>query len=451
MPGSECCVVTNDLDELGSDVRSEELGGDLTVAGVAEDLADVVAQRGQDELVIGSRPQRSCGHLERVVELADLSTVGHVGQAQQATPDAVRSSALAVEPFHGVILGSASAPPSSWIREKLVSGCGAHRLRRDAAAGTGSGFRMRLTSAPWKVGWLAPLTVAAVLWSPGPGAAAGAAGARNSSAVASEEAGISGWKQVGSSVENTLGAGEGVATVQERGQRAGELYRGIQSVPPNLSAQGWTHIGDPDSLDGSVFDAYQGPSSGNSKMFLVTTPAGKSLEYVHTLVPGELYNNSFDAISPDGQWMIAGEWGTMRHLQIYPTPWLNHATSPDGGSLRLAGYIKLDHKVNDIQGCDFVTPVRLICASDDDSRTLFPNEKPLLEVTLPTSLHGTSVSGHVVDLGAIPQQSSCSGTFEAEGVDFDVATGILRVEIIQPAACILKTTVFEYKQVGHHR
>ena len=118
-------------------------------------------------------------------------------------------------------------------------------------------------------------------------------------------------------------------------------------------------------------------------MFLVTTPAGKTFEYTHTLVHGELYNNSFATVSPDAQWMVAGEWETMSHLQIYPTPLLNHKTSPDGGSLRLAGYIKLDHKVNDIQGCDFVTPRRLICASDDDSKTLFPNQKPLLEVTLP--------------------------------------------------------------------
>ena len=183
-------------------------------------------------------------------------------------------------------------------------------------------------------------------------------------------------------------------------------------------------------------------------MFLVTTPSGNSSEYLHTLVPGELYNNSFVAVSADTQWMLAGEWNTMNHLQIYPTPLLNHRTSPRGGSLHLAGSIKLDHKVNDIQGCDFVTPVRLICASDDDSQTLFPNEKPLLEIDLPTSLHGTSVKGHVVDLGAIPQESSCSGTFEAEGVDFDASTGILRVEVIQPGSCILKTTVFEYRRAG---
>ena len=253
---------------------------------------------------------------------------------------------------------------------------------------------------------------------------------------------------MGSYTENTLSAGEGVATVSRHGHKTYELYRGLASVPSNLKAEGWAHIGDPDSVNGYVFDAYQGPSSGTSKMFLVTTPSGQSLEYLHALVPGELYNNSFVAVSPDRQWMIAGEWGTMSHLQIYPTPLLNHKTSPHGGALRLDGYIKLDHKVNDIQGCDFVTTVRLVCASDDDSRTLFPDEKPLVEVDLSTALHGGSVKGHVVDLGSIPQESGCSGTFEAEGVDFDTSADILRVEIIQPGSCILKTTIFEYEVAG---
>jgi hypothetical protein len=148
--------------------------------------------------------------------------------------------------------------------------------------------------------------------------------------------------------------------------------------------------------------------------------------------------------------MVAGEWDTMSHLQIYPTPFLNHETPRHGGPLKLAGYIKLDHKVNDVQGCDFVTPTKLVCASDDDSQALFPNAKPLLEVDLPRPLNGASMKGHVVDLGSIPQQSSCSGTFEAEGVDFDASTGILRLEVIQPSSCILMTTVYEYKQAHHH-
>jgi hypothetical protein len=274
------------------------------------------------------------------------------------------------------------------------------------------------------------------------------AAAANHDRARGSQSGVTGWVAVGSSEQNTLFAGEGVTTVFASRRRTHELYRGLASIPSTLKAQGWAHIGDPDSLHGYVFDAYQGPSSGGSKMFLVTAPSGRTFEYVHRLVPGELYNNSFVTISPDSQWMVAGEWETMSHLQIYPTPLLNHRSPARGGSLRLAGYIKLDHKVNDVQGCDFVTPVRLICASDDDSRTLFRNAKPLVQIDLAAPLAGTSVRGHVVDLGSIPQESACSGTFEAEGVDFDTSTDVLRVEVIQPGSCILKTTIYEYRPAG---
>ncbi|MBR7828276.1 hypothetical protein KDK95_18320 [Actinospica sp. MGRD01-02] len=259
--------------------------------------------------------------------------------------------------------------------------------------------------------------------------------------------GVSGWTETGSSLQSTLTAGEGVATVDPAGGSPYVLYRGLGSVPVGLAAAGWTHVGDPDSASGYIIDAYQNSSSSsNEKMFQVTTPSGATYQYVHTLVPGELYNNSFDAISPDRQWMVSGEWGTMSHLQIYPTPLLNPTTSQDGGSLDLSGYIQLDHQVNDVQGCDFVTSTELICASDDSSETLFSNAKPLLEVDLSAALSGTSVTGHVVDLGSIPQESICSGTFEAEGVDYDPSTGILRVEIIQPSVCAVVTTVYQYKQ-----
>ena len=260
--------------------------------------------------------------------------------------------------------------------------------------------------------------------------------------------GIAGWRGVGSYDESSLTASEGVATVVPPGAASYLLYRGISSVPSNLAAEGWGHIGDPDSADGTIIDAYQGPASGPSKMFLVTTPSGSTAQYVHTLVPGEEYNNSFDTIAPGSQWMVAGEWDTMTHLQIYPTPSLNHHTSPQGGPLPLAGYIRLDHKVSYVQGCDFTSATTLICASDDDSRKLFANQKPLLEVVLPHALRGATVTGHVIDLGSIPQESTCTGTFEAEGVDYAVATGTLRVEIIQPGSCILHTTVYEYTRAG---
>jgi hypothetical protein len=239
-----------------------------------------------------------------------------------------------------------------------------------------------------------------------------------------------------------------VATVVPPEKISDLLYRGLTPVPKKLAAQGWGHIGDPDSTGGNIIDAYQGPGSGHSKMFLVTTPSGATSQNEHTLVSGELHNNSFDTIAPGAQCMVAGEWGTMGHLQIYPTPDLNHHTSPKGGQLSLAGYIKLDHRVNNIQGCDFTSKTALICTSDDDTRTLFSNQKPLLEIVLPHSRSGSTLTAHVIDLGSIPQKSSCTGTFEAEGVDYAVASGILRVEIIQPGSCIIHTTIYEHPHAG---
>jgi hypothetical protein len=308
---------------------------------------------------------------------------------------------------------------------------------------------MRQVTETRRIAWLfLQFACAVVLLGTGLSSPASAAAPTHDRAGTGSQRGVTGWAAVGRYDQNTLFAGEGVTTVFESRRRTHELYRGLASIPSTLKAQGWAHIGDPDSLHGYVFDAYQGPSSGDSKMFLVTTPSGKTFEYVHRLVPGELYNNSFVTISPDSQWMVAGEWETMSHLQIYPTPLLNHRSPARGGSLRLAGYLKLDHKVNDVQGCDFVTPVRLICASDDDSRTLFRNPKPLVQIDLAAPLAGTSVKGHVVDLGSIPQESACSGTFEAEGVDFDTSTDVLRVEVIQPGSCILKTTIYKYRPAG---
>lgn len=266
-------------------------------------------------------------------------------------------------------------------------------------------------------------------------------------ATAHAATGITGWTQVTHYLEGTLSAGEGVATVTAPGGSTSVIYRGVASIPVADAAAGWTHIGDPDSHAGYVFDDFQsGNSSPTSKMFRVITPSGSAYEYTHTLVSGEEYNNSFDAISPDGQWMAAGEWDTMTHIQVYPTPVLNPQTSATGGSLALSGYIQLDHSVTDVQGCDFVTATKLICASDDGSGASYATAKPLLEVDLAHPLGGGDVAGHVVDLGPIPQANSiCSGSFEAEGVDYDPASGILRVEIIQPSICEVATTVYEYK------
>lgn len=243
-----------------------------------------------------------------------------------------------------------------------------------------------------------------------------------------------GWVADGHSTVNSLTGGEGVASRAD----GSLLTRGLGSVPLRLRVAGWNHVGDPDIAGGYVFDAYQGGDSATSKMFEVTTPSGRSYDYTHPLDSGELLNNSFAAVSPDKQWLVAGEWGTMNRLQVFPAPLTNPATPATGGALAQAGQITLDRAVDDIQGCDFVSTTRLVCASDDAA-------KDVLQVDLPHPLDGTAVTGQVSTLFQVPRSSICSGAFEAEGIDYDPGAKELRVEIVSPSVCAVTTTLYDYR------
>jgi hypothetical protein len=269
-------------------------------------------------------------------------------------------------------------------------------------------------------------------------AAAVALGSPNAFAVSGEPH----WEQTGTSYTDTLGGGQGLASRAD----GSLLYRGLLDIPLDLRIKGWNHVGDPDISRGHVFDAYQGADTATSKMYAVTTPSGQRYEYTHRLNPGEKVNNSFATVSPDAQWLVSGEWGDQSRLQVFPAPLLNPSTPAKGGDLPEAGQITLDKPVRDIQGCDFVTETRLLCTSDDASGTLFPEIRPLLQVDLPHRLDGRPVTGSVKSLFALPQTSICSGTFEAEGVDYDTKTGTLRAEVIPPGVCAAAATVYSYRQ-----
>jgi hypothetical protein len=196
-------------------------------------------------------------------------------------------------------------------------------------------------------------------------------------------------------------------------------------------------VGDPDaSYDGHYVEPYQA-DSGNAKMYRVQAPDGSWSEYVHTLGPDEALNNSWVAISPDGQWMLSGEYGTMNRFLVFPTPGVNASTSPSA-NLPQVSTVRLDHAVRDVQGCDFSGPTTLLCSSDDPDGSLFGMTKPLLQVDLSAAPNGTSdVSGHVTALRQLPLRSACSGTFEAEGIDYDRRDGTLRVIVVSPGFCVL--------------
>ncbi|QTD96467.1 hypothetical protein [Streptomyces cyanogenus] len=244
------------------------------------------------------------------------------------------------------------------------------------------------------------------------------------------------WTETGSDRADPLTESQGLTSVEVPANSPNH-YTGIGTIPLGVSSRGWNHVGDPDaSYDGYFIEPYQ-RDSGNSKMFRVRAPGGAWSEYVHTLGAGEALNNSWVAISPDGQWMLSGEWGTMTRLLVFPTPGVNASTSPSA-NLPHASTVRLDHAVRDVQGCDFSGPTTLLCSSDDPEGSLFGVTKPLLQIDLSAAPNGTAdVSGHVTALRQLPLRSSCSGSFEAEGIDYDRRSGVLRVIVISPGFCVL--------------
>lgn len=240
---------------------------------------------------------------------------------------------------------------------------------------------------------------------------------------------------------------QGVASYTGANGRPELVYRGELSIPFALLHKGWAHIGDPGGWGGYIVDAYQAGAGARQKMFRVTAPNGKTYDFVHKLASGEKLNNSFATISPDGEWLVSGEWGEMRRLLVFPSPIerlsLPHPTAT---GLPLKGTIQLDHPVRDVQGCAFISATQLLCSTDDPGHDLWPAPEQLLEVTLPAALVGGTVSAHVSFVGALPQVSDCSGVYEAEGIDYQASTGDLRVEVVPPGVCAVVTTVYEYRR-----
>ncbi|MGW3289212.1 hypothetical protein ACWDR3_31700 [Streptomyces sp. NPDC001002] len=244
------------------------------------------------------------------------------------------------------------------------------------------------------------------------------------------------WTEVGSDRADPLTESQGLTSVEVPANSANR-YTGIGTIPVGVSVRGWNHVGDPDaSYNGYYVEPYQA-DSGTAKMYRVQAPGGAWSEYVHTLSSGEALNNSWVAISPDGQWMLSGEYGTMSRFLVFPTPGVNASTSPSA-NLPQVSVVNLDHPVRDVQGCDFSSATTLLCSSDDPAGTLFGITKPLLQVDLSAQPSGSGdVSGHVTALRQLPLRSGCSGTFEAEGIDYDRRTGTLRVIVVSPGFCVL--------------
>ncbi|WP_410632693.1 hypothetical protein [Amycolatopsis sp. cmx-4-83] len=254
---------------------------------------------------------------------------------------------------------------------------------------------------------------------------------------------VTGWSEVGRDQARALDESQGLATIV-RPSGTTIRYTGIGTIPADLNSQGWSHVGDPGSAQGWYVEPYQRDDRG-AKLFRVQAPDGSWANYKHNLESWEANNNSFAAVSPDARWLVAGEWGTMDRLLVHPMPGTVF-TNP-AQNLPYASAIRLDHPVRDVQGCDFQTATRLLCASDDPDGSLFGTTKPLLQVDLAGALSGSDVVGHVTSLGQLPLRSGCGGNFEVEGIDFDERDNTLRVIVMSPSICILfDSMTYRFKQ-----
>lgn len=255
------------------------------------------------------------------------------------------------------------------------------------------------------------------------------------------------WKLIDRTHRPMWFAGEGMATVRAADGTSRVVYRGPASIPLRLRLKGdWVHVGDPGSYNDFLLDCYQGPDGAKTKMFEVRTPDGHTEDFVHSLSPGELMNNSFVAVSPDGQWMVSGEWQEMNRFLLFPTPMLNSAVVDPTKDLPLAGTLQLDRPVRNVQGATFLSPTVLLCSTDDPGSDLWPTPRQVLQLELSHPLDGTNQTAAVSYVGAVPLQSRCTGTYETEGIDYDDQTGDLRLAVNAPGACHVFTSIYRYRQ-----
>jgi hypothetical protein len=269
-------------------------------------------------------------------------------------------------------------------------------------------------------------------------------------ASASPASSLGGWQQTGKTgVANSV-SGEGITTLRRSGQAPETVYRSGSTIPQPLKDEGWGHVGDPDSQRGYVFDVYQNTVATPpvNKMYLVTAPSGETTEFVHPLQADEppVNANAYVAVSPDGQWLVSGALGDATEMYVSPAPFLNPRAPRTAGDLPLAARIHLDHTIRSAQGCDFVSPTRLLCATSDSNNDLYPTSYQLLQVDLPRPLAGGDTRAHVKELGQLPLVSTCAGAFTPEGVDYDAPTGTLRVEVVPPSPCNTVTDVYSFKR-----
>ena len=224
----------------------------------------------------------------------------------------------------------------------------------------------------------------------------------------------------------------------------GKVVRLGPAFNQELLDVGFDHLGDPDAYGPLVF----GGLEDNSAPVVAPYHRGFVVFDSETLSivgwandPGSA-NRPGDgdcpwvAVSPDGEWVVTGQWAPMLSLIVYRAMELVSAHT-----VHQVGEIPIEPSISDIQGCDFDGPQVLLCASDnaDAGRLIY-------SITLSGPLQGETLprlTGHVEPLFPAPvPEKVCDNPEEVEGVDVDGDT--LRVLVL--GSCAIDSYLYRYER-----
>jgi hypothetical protein len=237
------------------------------------------------------------------------------------------------------------------------------------------------------------------------------------------------WPYRTTIAKNTGAEGEGYASVAATG---GWVWAGLTATKFYNSAGALTarllppapydHIGDPDAHGYLTYIPLQRNDGGRTQAFQIRSSLTGAVSLAEWSLPsGYQINNSWVAISPDGRWMLNGGWGNQSAFYGFARP-------TGAGPVTLAFRVTLDTTLRNVQGCDFVTNMRLVCQDDKEGA----GAKSVWAVDLNHYLDGVNRTARVTRLGDAPGDQADPACIEgeSEGVDYNPTTKVLRTTFI---------------------
>jgi len=223
----------------------------------------------------------------------------------------------------------------------------------------------------------------------------------------------------------------------------GEIAALSFAFSKDLLDLGFDHLGDPDARGTRVYGGIEdnsNPVHPYHRGFVVYDAETLSMEGWSN-DPGSPDDRGdgdapWVAVSPDGNWVVTGEYRPMRNVIVFRADTLvaEHTVQEEAR-------IPLDSPFNDVQGCDFDGPRVLVCSSNDGD-----TGRLLYALILSGPLQGETVpqiTAHVESLFPIPiPPPQCDNAPEVEGLDVDGET--LRVLVI--GSCRVDSHLYRFER-----